>query len=137
MCFLGYASVAIDLEMEKCCQGTHTCFNCNIWRCPLTAVCGYSSVSCNTHDMPRHQRPTHTVQMLHTIIPPHCITAGRENVQNDANHIKLIVIGVRNITTIESTMALHLFFVMVVRLKIVKKERKVHHEMHLSWLVNY
>jgi hypothetical protein len=24
--------------MEKCCQGTHTCFNCNIWRCPSTAV---------------------------------------------------------------------------------------------------
>jgi hypothetical protein len=105
------------IKMEKCCQGTHTCFNCNIWRCPLTAVCGYSSVSCNTHDMPRHQRPTHTVQMLHTIIPPHCITAGRENVQNDANHIKLIVIGVRNITTIESTMALNLLFVIVVRLR--------------------
>ena len=86
--------------------------------------CGYSSVSCNVHDIPRHQRPMHTVQMLHTITPPHCITAGRENVQNDANHIMRIVIGVRNITTMESSMLLHLFFVMVVRLKIVKRERK-------------
>ena len=75
--------------------------------------CGYSSVSCNTHDMPRHQRPTHTVQMLHTIIPPHCITAGRENVQNDANQTSVVVIGVRNITTIESTMALNLLFFIV------------------------
>ena len=67
--------------------------------------------------MPRHQRPKHTVQILHIIVPPHCITAGRENVQNDANQTSVVVIGVKNITTIESTMALNLLFVIVVRLR--------------------
>jgi hypothetical protein len=104
---------------------------------PVQRLCGYSSVSCSTHDIPRHQSPKHTVQILHITVPPHCITAGRENVQNDANQTSVVVIGVKNITTMESSMLLHLFFVMVVRLKIVKRERKVHHEMHLSCLVGF
>lgn len=55
--------------------------------------------------------PTHTVQVLHSVIPPHCITARRGNAPKDANHTKRSVIGVSNTITIESTMALTLFFV--------------------------
>ena len=72
--------------------------------------CGYSSVSCNTHDIPKNQSPKHTVQMLHTMIPPHCITAMRWNEQKLANQTNVVVIGVRNITTMESSTAFHLFF---------------------------
>jgi hypothetical protein len=52
--------------------------------------------------------------MLHTTIPPHCITAMRSKVQKLANQTKVVVIGVKNITTTESAMALSLFFVITV-----------------------
>lgn len=63
--------------------------------------------------MPKSQSPEHTVQMLHTTIPPHCITAVRSKVQKLANQTNVVVIGVRNITTIESTMAFNLFLVIL------------------------
>ena len=118
MCFLGYAAVAIHnkngikrdgFRCGSLTQGSdpkNFGFQAKVFGYHTYTMCGYSSVSCNVHDMPRHQRPTHTVQMLHTITPSYCITAVRGNEQKLANQTKLVVIGVRNITTIESTIAL-------------------------------
>ena len=51
--------------------------------------------------------------MLHTMIPPHCITAMRSNEQKLANQTNVVVIGVKNTATMESSTAFHLFFVIL------------------------
>ena len=60
------------------------------------------------------------------MIPPHCITAMRSNEQKLANQTNVVVIGVKNAATMESSTAFHLFFVIYLIFFFVLNTRALH-----------